>query len=154
MEGEQVVKVDWHVVIGRTPDDVFGYITQVERIPEWQRQGGVEKVTKLSDGPLGVGSRFRMERRSRGRLATIDAEVTAFEPGRRFDFHTVDNDGFVGDFATTLGPRDPGTALTWSVRMKTPNLLYRLLEPIIAREIRRSAEVDFAALKRTLEQVA
>jgi uncharacterized protein YndB with AHSA1/START domain len=149
-----MVKVDYDVPIRRSPSDVYAFITDVERIPEWQKIGGIRKVTKVDPGPLALGSRFTMEREARGNVATIDAEVTALEPGRRFDFHTVDNDGFVGDFATTLTPRDGGTNLHWSVRMQAPSLLYRLLQPVIAREIRKSADGDFATLRRTLESEA
>ena len=36
-----MVKVDYDVAIARNPQAVFDYITQVERIPEWQSQAGV-----------------------------------------------------------------------------------------------------------------
>jgi hypothetical protein len=36
--------------------------------------------------------------------------------------------------------------------MQPPSLLYRLLQPIIAREIRKAADTDFANLKRILER--
>jgi uncharacterized protein YndB with AHSA1/START domain len=146
-----MIKVDYHVPIRRNPMDVYAYVTDVERIPEWQHVAGVKKVTKGADGPLAVGSRFTMERQARGGLATIQAEVTALEPGRRFDFHTVDNDGFIGDFATTLTPQGDGTDLHWAVQMQPPNLLYRLLQPVIANAIRKSATADFAELRSKLE---
>ena len=101
-----MIKVDYTVPIRRGPTEVYDYVTDVERIPEWQHVAGVRKVTKHDPGPLHVGSRFTMERTSRGNVASIDATVTALEPSRRFDFHTIDNDGFVGDFSTTLTPGD------------------------------------------------
>jgi uncharacterized protein YndB with AHSA1/START domain len=146
-----MIKVDYHVPIRRSPMDVYAYVTDVERIPEWQHVAGVKNVTKGTDGPLAVGSRFTMERQARGGLATIQAEVTALEPGRRFDFHTVDNDGFIGDFATTLTPQGDGTDLHWAVQMQPPNLVYRLLQPVIANAIRKSATADFAELRSKLE---
>jgi uncharacterized protein YndB with AHSA1/START domain len=146
-----MIKVDYHVPIRRSPMDVYAYVTDVERIPEWQHVAGVKKVTKQTDGPLAVGGRFTMERQARGGLATIQAEVTALEPGRRFDFHTVDDDGFIGDFATTLTPQGDGTDLHWAVEMQPPNLLYRLLQPVIANTIRKSATADFAELRSKLE---
>jgi uncharacterized protein YndB with AHSA1/START domain len=146
-----MIKVDYHVPIRRSPMDVYAYVTDVERIPEWQHVAGVKKVTKATGGPLAVGSRFTMERQARGGLATIQAEVTALEPGRRFDFHTIDNDGFVGDFATTLTAQGDGTDLHWAVQMQPPNLLYRLLQPVIANAIRKSATADFAELRSKLE---
>jgi len=92
-----------------------------------------------------------MERESRGRTATIDCRVTVFEPGREFDFQTIDSAGFAGDFRTTLTPVADGTNLHWAVEMQPPNLLYRLLQPMINREIIKSAEADFASLRARLE---
>jgi uncharacterized protein YndB with AHSA1/START domain len=146
-----MVKFETSVPIRRSPDEVFQFVTAVERIPEWQREGGVTHVVRTDDGPMGPGSRFTMERTSRGRTATIDCEVTSWEPGRRFDFHSIDSAGFVGDFETSLTPTSDGTNLHWSVRMQPPNLVYRLLQPMIANEIRKSATIDFANLKRLLE---
>ena len=146
-----MVKVDYDVAIGRNPQEVFDYITQVERIPEWQSQAGVKKVTRDMAVPLAVGSSFRMERESRGRTAAIDCRVTVLEPGREFDFRSMDSDGFAGDFRTTLTPTSDGTNLHWAVEMQPPNLLYRLLQPMIKREIVKSASVDFGNLRARLE---
>jgi hypothetical protein len=35
--------------------------------------------------------------------------------------------------------------------MQPPSLLYRLLQPVIGRAIRKSADADFANLRRRLE---
>jgi uncharacterized membrane protein len=78
-----MIKVDYHVPIRRSATEVYDYVTDVERIPEWQHVAGVRKVTKHDPGPLQVGSRFTMEREARGNVATIDATVTAMEPGKR-----------------------------------------------------------------------
>src|SRR5262245_55100667 len=150
-----MVHVEHDVRIDRTPEAVFAYITRVETYADWQRQGGIEQVTREEEGPTRLGTRFRMDRRARnGKLAGIDCEVTALEPGKRFDFHSIDDDGFAGDFSTTLQPSSGGTNLHWQVDMRPPNLLYRLLSPMIAREIRRSADADFPALKQALESGA
>jgi uncharacterized protein YndB with AHSA1/START domain len=149
-----VAKAQYDVLIGRSPQDVFDYITRVETYAEWQRKGGIQKVDRLTDGPIAVGSRFRMDRSMGGRTASIDCTVSAFEPGRRFDFTSLDTSGFRGVFSTTLTPEGAGTRLNWDVAMQPPNLLYRLLDPMIGREIRKSAAVDFPELKRTLESVA
>jgi uncharacterized membrane protein len=146
-----MIKVDYDVPIRRPATEVYDYVTDVERIPEWQHVAGVRKVTRHDPGPLQIGSRFTMERTSRGNTATIDATVTALEPGRRFDFHTVDDDGFVGDFSTTLSGADGSTNLHWSVRMEPAGMMYRMLQPMIAREIRKSANADFAELRSKLE---
>jgi uncharacterized membrane protein len=146
-----MIKVDYDVPIRRAATEVYEYVTDVERIPEWQHVAGVRKVTRHDQGPLQVGSRFTMERTSRGNTARIEATVTALEPGRRFDFHTIDDDGFVGDFSTTLSGADGSTNLHWSVQMQPAGMMYRVLQPMIAREIRKSASADFAQLRSKLE---
>ena len=146
-----MIKVDYTVPIRRGPTEVYDYVTDVERIPEWQHVAGVRKVTKHDPGPLHVGSQFTMERASRGIVASIDATVTALEPSRRFDFHTVDNDGFVGDFSTTLTAGEGSTTCIGPSAWSQPAFMFRLLQPMIAREIRKSASADFAELRAKLE---
>ena len=48
------------------------------------RIGAIERVEMLTDGPVGVGTRFRETRRMRGREASETMEVTLFEPPRRY----------------------------------------------------------------------
>lgn len=150
-----MVTVDYEVAIRRSPEDVFAYITQVEEFADWQRKAGLTAARRTTPGPIGPGSRFVLERAGRnGGTAHIDCEVTAFEPGRRFTFHGRDSDGFESDFDTTLSPSADGTTLHWRVSMQPPNLLMRLMQPMIRREIQRSAALDFPTLKARLEQGA
>lgn len=145
-------RVEQRVHIKRSPGTVFAYLAQVELYPDWQREAGIVAVTKDAEGPIRLGSTFSMERRARGGTATIDCEVTAFDHGERFGFHTIDSGGFVGDFVTTLkAGGSGGTDLQWDANLRGPNLFYRLLGPIIARSLRRSAAADLARLKEALE---
>lgn len=148
-----MVRVDYEVAIRRSPSDVFDYITQVEEFADWQHDAGVTAVRRLTPAPTASGSRFVIERRGpRGGTAAIDCEVTVFEPARRFAFHGRDSDGFDSTFDTVLAPTADGTDLHWTVSMNPPNLLFRLLQPIIARQIRKAAAVDFPNLRARLER--
>jgi uncharacterized protein YndB with AHSA1/START domain len=145
-------RVEQRVHIKRSPGTVFAYLAHVESYPEWQREAGIVAVTKDAEGPIRLGSTFSMERRTRSGTATIDCEVTAFDHGERFGFHTIDSGGFVGDFVTTLkAGGSGGTDLQWNANLRAPNLVYRLLGPVIARSLRRSAAADLPQLKATLE---
>lgn len=147
-----MVTVGYDVSIARSPQDVFDYITTIEEYADWQREAGLTGARRLTPGPIGPGSRFVLERRGRrGGTAAIECEVTAFDRPQRFTFHGRDSDGFSSDFDTTLTPEAGGTHLHWDVRMAPPNLLMRLLQPMIRREILRSARLDFPALKARLE---
>ena len=66
-----MIKVDYHVPIGRDPMAVYDYVTDVERIPEWQHVAGVKKVTEESPRP------------ARGRQRILDGATGAARAGRR-----------------------------------------------------------------------
>ena len=58
--------------ISRSPDDVFAYVTDPTRLPEWQ-----ESVVRAesSDRPVRVGTRARVTRRVGSREMTQTAEI-------------------------------------------------------------------------------
>jgi hypothetical protein len=129
---------------------VFAYLTNVERIPEWQAEAGIKRVTRTDSAPMGLGTTFRMERHAQGRTAGIDATMNLWEPTHRFAFDTIDDSKFVGHFDTQLdAAADGGTDLTWTVDMQLPGL-WRIMSPVIRRAIDKAADVDFANLQKTL----
>jgi uncharacterized protein YndB with AHSA1/START domain len=145
-----MVHVQRRVHLDPAPDEVFAYLTDVVRIPEWQAEAGIKKVTLADEGPMGVGSTFRMERQARGRTAGIACTISLWEPPQRFAFDTVDDDRFTGHFDTQLDPASAGgTDLTWTVDMQPPGL-WRLMSPVIRRAIDKAADLDFANLQRRL----
>jgi carbon monoxide dehydrogenase subunit G len=145
-----MIHVQRRVHLDPTPDEVFAYLTDVERIPEWQAEAGIRRVTRSDTGPMGVGSTFRMERHAQGRTAGIDATMNLWEPTHRFAFDTLDDAKFAGHFDTQLEPGSGGgTDLTWTVDMRPPGL-WRLMSPVIRRAIDKAADVDFANLQRKL----
>lgn len=145
-----MIHVQRRVRLDPPPPDVFAYLTDVERIPEWQAEAGIKRVTRTDSGPMGTGSTFRMERHAQGRTAGIDATMNLWEPPHRFAFDTIDDSRFVGHFDTKLDPVvGGGTELIWTVDMQPPGL-WRLMSPVIRRAIDKAADVDFANLQRKL----
>ena len=45
--------------IRRSPEDVFDYASDPAHEPEWNLR--MKRLEKLTDGPVGVGARYRME---------------------------------------------------------------------------------------------
>ena len=62
-------------------DAAFEFIADFANAEAWDP--GVASSTRLDDGPLGVGARYRLGIRLGGRVAPMDYEVTAFEPRRQ-----------------------------------------------------------------------
>jgi uncharacterized protein YndB with AHSA1/START domain len=139
--------------IGRSADDVFQHITNVEGFPEWLVASGVVRAKRLESGPLKRGSHVRIEQRIAGRETTLDGEVTALDPGSRFAFRARDRDGISIDVDAQLAAAGATSRLRWSIRVGLP-LRYRLFESMAAPEVKRAAAADLDRLKRRLEAVA
>lgn len=115
----------------RSPvERVFEYLTDVERHVEWSGQlsFGLEKITKLTEGPLAVGSRFRSLGKMSHRAGVEDnSTVTELELNRRLAWETIsDGAGQQNTFrwAYTLEPIGDAT----STRI-TYTLLERRFDP-------------------------
>lgn len=73
-----MVEVEKSVVIGRPIDEVFAYVTDFRHSPEWQE--GMLQVRKITDGPLGVGTRFQVVRKLMGRQVEGIVEFVVYKP--------------------------------------------------------------------------
>ena len=68
------------VSIKATPETIWAAVADPETWPNWT--GAVHKVKKLSEGPLGVGSRFRITIMAILPIR-LSMTVTEFVPGQR-----------------------------------------------------------------------
>ena len=109
-------------VVVRSPlESVFEYLTDVERHVEWSSglSFGLEKITKITQGPLGVGSKFRSVGKLSHRAGVEDnSTVLALEPNQLLAWETIsDGAGQQNTFrwAYTLQPRGENTGLTYTL---------------------------------------
>jgi len=91
--------------INRPPEAVFDVIgTHVyENHPRWESE--VVEVRRLTDGPVGVGSRAIMVRQEYGRRRAAPYEVTEFVPDRKIAFRHLDGP-MTFEIAFMLEPAD------------------------------------------------
>ncbi len=69
------------IEIERPIADVFAYWADLENGSEWA--SAVIERTKITDGPVGVGTRYRAVEQFPGRKVQFTVEITEFEPNRR-----------------------------------------------------------------------
>jgi uncharacterized membrane protein len=142
-----VRKVEVRVSIQRPVEEVFAYVIAVESMPDWR--GDVAEAVQLTDGPFGVGTRIRAGSRFLGRPLGIVVEVTELEPGARFAYRPVSGPlrtHNVYTFESTAG----GTQITLTDEIELSGLL-GLLEPAMARLVRRQYQANLTRLKTILE---
>ena len=132
--------------IARRPDEVFAYLTDVDRLPEWQSTA----VEAEADGPVELGSRIRERRTFMGRDVKSELEVTAYEPPRRFDVRG--RAGPVGfAIAHALEPSPTGTHLGVKVDVRLGAMM-RIAAAGLLKLAEREFRSDLDRLKELLER--
>ena len=143
---------------------VFNYLAEIQKHVEWSGElsFGLERVEKVTSGPLGVGSVFR----SIGRLSALagiedTSTITEIEPGHRLSWETVSRgtrQRHVFRWSYTLESENNSTWLTYTLEMRRfrpmplhlwfPPLLWLLDRALFGREMEAGLEKIKLALER------
>jgi uncharacterized protein YndB with AHSA1/START domain len=143
-----VIRIALTVDVDRPVQEVFAYVTDIERLAEWQPN--VVSVTKESEGPIERGTRLREVRRGPfGRNVGAVVEVAAYEPNRRFDLRIVSGPLPI-DGNHEFHDGNGGTRIGFVAEGQPVGML-RLAEPILARVLKRQFSGYYARLKDVLE---
>ena len=135
------------VEIARSPEDVFAYITDVERHPEWQE--GLVSVTKESEGPPQVGSRIVHRRKLGFATVATTSEITAFDPPRALGFRGLDGP-IRAEGTQRVEPAGEGSRVSFEMEMHGHGL-GSLMLPLARRQATRQVAESHQKLKRILE---
>ncbi len=115
---------------------------------------GISKSEVLTDGPVGVGTRFRETRIMFKRECTEEMEITEFEPNERYVLQ-ADSHGSLYVTTITFTPEDGGTNVTMDFRAEAHSLMAKLMTPLakmMTNTMKKCVESDLACLKEHSEQ--
>ena len=132
--------------INRPVEQVFEFTVDEKNLSKWQ--ANFVEGEQLTEGSMRVGTRFREVRRMGPRQSEIQAEVTAFEPNKRFATKTLAPPQVTVGYA--FESENGGTRATYNFTMMTSGFM-RLLEPMLAGSIKKDTAADFERLKQILE---
>jgi carbon monoxide dehydrogenase subunit G len=152
-----VIEVEKLVAAPR--ERVFEVITNLEGAAETIR--GIQKLEVLTDGPVGVGTRWRETRVMFKREATEEMEITAFDPPNGYDVG-AESHGCRYHSEFRLTPEGEGTKLTWrfeatpqTLPAKVMGFLFKGMMKSVAKECLKDLEdIAAAAEGRAGEPVA
>lgn len=138
------------VEIARRPEDVFGFVTDVDRLAEWQE--GLVSADREGGGPVATGSRIAMTRRVGGRERTMTMEVTDMTPPLSWGARGIDGP-VRATVAGTIEPLEDGTRSRLTIRLDfSGHGIGMLLVPLVVRpQARAELPRDEQTLKRLLE---
>ncbi len=142
-----MIKMEHSVVINRSVEEVFAFVIDVEKWPQWRAE--VVEVERSSEGPIGVGTTFSGVGRFLGRRLENINEVTQYEPNRKFGFKTTSGPVSM-QFTDTFESVEGGTKVSLAMEGETGSF-FKLAEPIMSRMVRRQFKTNYANLKDLLE---
>jgi uncharacterized protein YndB with AHSA1/START domain len=138
------------IEIARPPDEVFAYVTDPSRFPEWQHD--VVRVDVEGDRPPGVGSRFITIRKIGRMERTTTQEITAIDAPRSWAARGVDGP-FRPSADVTVEPLDGGTGsrVTFALDFEGHGFGKLLPLDVIRRMAAKGAPRSYQNLKERLE---
>lgn len=143
-----MVKAQASTLIARTPAQVFELIA-VDFYKNYQRWSPeVVSLTRISQGPLRLGSIARQVRVDQGRRTEATFRVCAYEPHRRLDFEGVSSPFHV---SYRMDESVGGTRLTFSFELRRLELYMRPFEKLIRNAVQDGAERVVRNLKGLIE---
>jgi uncharacterized protein YndB with AHSA1/START domain len=140
-----MVKFEVSVHVNRPVAEVFGYMADPTKLPEWN---AVVEEAKPSETPVRVGTKIQTRARFLGRKIESTAEITEYELNRRFVQKS--EKPFPLTISTTVEAEGAGTKIV-SVFEGEPGGFFRVGEPILARISKNQFQTQLETAKELLE---
>jgi hypothetical protein len=142
-----MARIEGEIMISRPVGEVFDFVADERNEPRYNPR--MVRAEMLTPEPVGLGSRFRADMRTRPRPVVTTTENTGYDRPRRLAsttrLATMDIRG-----ALTFDPVPGGTRMRWSWDM-VPRGLLKLMSPLMARVGARQERAISTGLKRLLE---
>jgi len=142
-----MVRIEGEIVIKRPLEEVFDFVADERNEPRYNPR--MRRAEQISDGPIGVGTRFRAEIASMGRLVEMVIEFTGYaRPWRLASSTHMSSMDVQGALMFDSVPE--GTRMRWSWDVQ-PGGILKLLSPLVAGVGRRQERSIWTSLKHLLE---
>jgi hypothetical protein len=142
-----MARIDGEIVINRPVEEVFDFVADERNEPRYNPR--MLSSEMLSPGPVGLGSRFRAEMRSRPRRMTMTTQFTGYQRPRRLALRSHLSAMEIHG-SLTFDPVAEGTRMRWSWEV-APRGLLKLMTPLVVRVGARQERAIWTGLKRLLE---
>ena len=138
------------VEIARSPQDVFAYISDFSRHPEWQE--GLVTVKVETEGPLRVGTRVVHRRKVGPQTVATTSEITTYDPSRMVAFRGVDGP-IRGTGSQRVEPAGDGSRVSFEMELEGHGF-GKLMLPMARKQAARQVAASHQKLKQILEDAA
>ena len=133
------------------PEKVFEYAADLHKAAD--RISGIRKLEVLTDGPIGVGTRWRETRMIFKKEATEEMEITAFEPPKSYSVGAESHGcRYLSDFR--FHPNGEGTEVEWVFQAVPLTFMAKamsvMMKPMM-KSMTKMCEKDLDDLKAAVE---
>jgi|WetSurMetagenome_2_1015567.scaffolds.fasta_scaffold82151_1 hypothetical protein len=133
-----------HVIIQRPQDTVFNFVADMRNELAWNPD--VEFMEKITDGPIGIGTRFH----AKWHLSdTLEITITRYEPPNYVTF--VNGGSLEVKLELSLSSSDKGTEMD-SKFIATPHGFLRAIFPVMKSQLKSQEQENMKNLKKALEE--
>jgi uncharacterized protein YndB with AHSA1/START domain len=141
----RIVVIESEADIARSPEDVFDYCSDPANEPQWNVK--MKGVQKLTEGPFGIGTRYRMEFVSGPPVTSECVRLERPNVWEMLGGSRVMRSGWRG----RVLPSPAGARLVLRMEIELRGLL-ALGTPLLRRRMRPELERDIATIRATLER--
>ena len=133
--------------IARSHPEVWNFFVDYENASKWMPD--IVRLEKITDGPVGKGTKFRETRRMGKKEHTVTLEITEFDEGRRYA-GTVEEMGIRGTYTYEFEPRGSETEVSLTAEISGRGMA-KLMVPLAKRAMVKIDGDQLARLKRAVE---
>ena len=136
------------IEIDRPQQEVWAYVDDVQKQPNWQASLAASRI--VSDGPIGVGTRFVQTRQIPGGARETTNEITEYDPPRMSSWKGLDGPIRSAGTVTVEPLRESRSRVTVEFDL-IGHGIGKLFVPFVRAQARKQVPVDQEELKRLLE---
>jgi hypothetical protein len=145
--GSEMARLGGEIIINRPVEEVFDFVADERNEPRYNPR--MLSARQISDGPIGLGTRFHTELKAIGRTMPMVVEFTGFERPWRLASVTRSS-MMVTEGALTFESIPAGTRMHWSWDVR-PRGAMIVMAPFVGAIGRRQEQGIWGSLKRLLE---
>ena len=142
-----MTKLNQQIETPLAPEAVFAYVADFANAMHWDP--GVAASARIDDGPVGVGSRYRLDVHLGRRVAPMEYRISTFEPPHRVVL-VGEGSGVSAVDEIRFEPAGTGTRIDYSADIRLGGAL-RLVQPLLGRAFARLGHDALAGMQRTLD---
>ena len=130
------------------PAESFAFVADFANAPAWDP--GTATSERLDTGPVGVGARYRLGVRMRGKVVPMEYRIETFEPDRRVVLRG-EGSGVRARDEITFHATGSGTRVEYVAEIQLQGLM-RLLEPLLGGAFAQIGRDARDGMQRALDE--